>query len=66
VLRITTDVNELGPRDINITVGATGIAGVLSDDPKNNVYTDLKGVRMNSRPNRKGVYIHNGRKEVVK
>lgn len=66
VLRITTDVNELGPRDINITVGATGIAGVLSDDPKDNVYTDLKGVRMNSRPNRKGVYIHNGRKEVVK
>ena len=66
VLRITTDVNELGPRDINITVGATGIAGVLSDDQKNNVYTDLKGVRINSRPIRKGIYIRNGRKEVVK
>ena len=66
VLRITTDVNELGPRDINITVGATGIAGVLSDDPKDNVYTDLKGVRMNSRPIRKGIYIRNGRKEVVR
>ena len=51
----------------NITVGGTGIAPIVATDPnRKDVYTDLNGIRMNSRPNRKGIYIRNGRKEFVR
>ena len=67
LIRVSTDVSALGTRDIHITVGGTGIAPIVATDPnRKDVYTDLNGIRMNSRPNRKGIYIRNGRKELVR
>ena len=67
LIRVSTDVSALGTRDIHITVGGTGIVPIVATDPnRKDVYTDLNGIRMNSRPNRKGIYIRNGRKELVR
>lgn len=67
LIRVSTDVSALGTLDIHISVGGTGIAPIVAADPnRKDVYTDLNGVRMNSRPIRKGIYIRNGRKEVVR
>ena len=53
------------PVSVDITVGATGISSVVRDDP-NNIYTDLQGRRLQARPARKGIYIRNGKKLLVK
>ena len=67
LIRVSTDVSALGTLDIHISVGGTGIAPIVAADPnRKDVYTDLNGIRMNSRPNRKGIYIRNGRKELVR
>ena len=65
LLRVSSDVSILGTRDIQITVGTTGIKDVISDAPENR-YFDLQGRRLQGRPARKGIYIRNNRKEVVK
>ena len=65
LLRVSSDVSILGTRDIRITVGTTGINNVISDVPENR-YFDLQGRRLQGRPARKGIYIRNNRKEVVK
>ena len=66
IIRVSTDIASFPTRDIKISVGGTGITAVKCDDAQSDAYTDLRGVRMNSRPIRKGIYIRNGRKEVVK
>ena len=65
LVTVSSDVFALGSRDINIVVGATGINKVVSDEPKNQ-YFDLQGRRLEDRPAKKGIYIRNNRKEVVK
>ena len=65
LVTVSSDVFALGSRDINIVVGATGINKVVSDEPKNQ-YFDLQGRRLEGRPAKKGIYIRNNRKEVVK
>ena len=67
MIRVSTDVSTLGTLDIHFSVGGTDIAPMVAADPdRKDVYTDLNGIRMNSRPNRKGIYIRNGRKELVR
>ena len=66
LIRVSTDIASFPTRDIKISVGGTGIAAVKSDDAQSDAYTDLRGVRMNSRPLRKGIYIRNGRKVILK
>ena len=66
IIRVSTDIASFPTRDIKISVGGTGIAAVKCDDAQSDAYTDLRGVRMNSRPLRKGIYIRNGRKVILK
>ena len=42
----------------------TGIASVAREDNDNSPYVGLNGVVTNSRPQRKGIYIHKGRKVI--
>lgn len=48
--------------------GTTGIRQVDTTAQRmdNNVFYTLEGVRLNSRPTQRGIYIHNGRKIVIK
>ena len=45
---------------------ATGVNGVNRESIVNNHYYSLEGVRIDGQPAQKGVYIHNGKKIVVK
>ena len=65
LLRVSSDVFALGTRYIQISVGSTGIDRVISNAPENK-YFDLQGRRLQGRPARKGIYIRNNRKEVVR
>ena len=42
----------------------TGIVSVSREDNDNAPYVGLNGVVTNSRPQRKGIYIHKGRKVI--
>jgi hypothetical protein len=42
----------------------TGIVSVAREDDGNGRYVGLNGVVTNSRPQRKGIYIHKGRKVI--
>jgi hypothetical protein len=42
----------------------TGIVSVAREDDGNGPYVGLNGVVTNSRPQRKGIYIHKGRKVI--
>jgi hypothetical protein len=44
----------------------TGIVSVVRQDQNDGPYVDLRGVATSSRPQRKGIYIRNGRKVVLK
>lgn len=44
----------------------TGIVSVVSKEQNDGRYVDLRGVSTTSRPQRKGIYIRNGRKIVLK
>ena len=67
ILRIDSDWDELGTRDVNLFVGTTGINSVSTNaKAANGPYTDLQGRRHDVLPARKGIYINNGRKVVVK
>ena len=64
LIRVNSEL--LGNRYVELTVGGdTGIRGVVSD-AQTDIYTDLKGMRLEGRPARKGIYIRNGKKVVVK
>lgn len=65
LLRVSSDVSLLGTRDIHLAVGSTGINKVISGASENR-YFDLQGRRLEGRPAKKGVYIRNNRKEVIK
>ena len=65
LLRVDTNVKELGSRDIHIAVGATAIDRIPVESQAA-IFTDLQGRRLQGRPSRKGIYIRNGRKEIVK
>ena len=63
---IRVDSETLGIRDVELYVGGgSGINSVVSD-AQTDIYTDLKGMRLEGRPARKGVYIRDGKKVVVK
>ena len=51
----------------DVTDTMTGIADITVDKPStgNNAYYTLSGVRV-AKPTQPGIYIHNGRKVVVK
>ena len=66
ILRFSTDAYGIPARDVLVTIGGSGINTIVSDNPQKGVYTNLKGIRTENRPNRKGVYIRNGRKEIVR
>ena len=65
LLRVSSDVIALGTRYIQISVGSTGIDRVISNATENR-YFDLQGRRLQSRPAKKGLYIRNNRKVIVK
>ena len=47
--------------------GTTGIIDVMNTvEPNSEVWYDMNGRRLQSKPARKGVYIHNGKKVVIK
>ncbi len=48
--------------------GTTGIKQVDTTAQRmdSNVFYTLEGVKLNSRPTQRGIYIHNGRKIVIK
>ena len=56
-------------RTINLVFddgSATGIDGVARTDDQDGDYYDLNGRKLDKKPTRKGVYIQNGRKVVIK
>ena len=46
--------------------GTTGIIPGIDVDQNGEVWSDMNGRRLQSKPARKGVYIHNGKKVVIK
>ena len=51
----------------NITYGnVTGISGIKADAKGDGSWYTISGVRLPGKPTQKGVYIHNGRKEMKK
>ena len=46
--------------------GTTAISGVNSEEVNSEEWYDLSGRRLEGKPAKKGVYIHNGKKEVVR
>ena len=60
---------ELNARTINLVFddgNATGLDGVTRTAEQNGDYYDLNGRKLAAKPTRKGVYIQNGRKVVIK
>ena len=60
---------ELNARTINLVFddgNATGLDGVTRTAEQNGDYYDLNGRKLDKKPTRKGVYIQNGRKVVIK
>ena len=51
--------------EISGTTGIEGVRGLMSDDRGENWY-DLNGRRLQSKPSQKGVYLHDGRKVVIR
>lgn len=52
---------------INVTLGGTtGIKGIAADNEDNGAWYTLDGVKVNEKPTAKGLYIHNGKKVIVK
>lgn len=45
---------------------ATSIELSPSTINNNNTWFSLDGIRLSKKPNEKGIYIHNGRKEAIK
>jgi len=66
LLRISNDLTTLGQRDIYITVGASTGIGSVGCERGGDTYVDLQGRRLKARPQRKGVFLRNGRKEIVR
>ena len=66
VVHISSDWEPLGTRDINLYVGETTSLGKVVREVPEDTYTDLQGRRLDRRPTRKGIYIKDGRKVVVK
>ncbi len=48
-----------------VDVDETGITNIYRVDKDNKRYVGLNGISTNNRPNRKGIYIHQGRKIIV-
>ena len=47
--------------------GTTGIWGVTSaEDAEGDMWFDLQGRKLSGKPNHSGLYIHNGKKEIIK
>lgn len=44
----------------------TGIDAGLNGNEQNDTWHTLSGIRLNGKPTKSGIYIHNGRKEVIK
>lgn len=44
----------------------TGILEVSKQSDKSDNWYSLDGIRLSKKPSKKGIYIHNGRKEVLK
>lgn len=56
-----------GTDKINVTLGGTtGIKGIAADNEDNGAWYTLDGVKVNEKPTAKGLYIHNGKKVIVK
>ena len=65
LIRVSTSWEPLALNYVEFSVGGTGIDSVVGDEATG-VYTDLRGMRLEGRPARKGIYIRNGKKVVVK
>jgi hypothetical protein len=54
-------------RSINIAGdGTTGINSTISDDESNGPLYDLRGVMMNEGQQNKGIFVRNGKKQILK
>ena len=51
---------------LNFGSETTGIENVNVNGNDNGVWTTVGGVRLDGKPTRSGLYIHNGRKVVIK
>ena len=60
------DVIASAPKSEEFTVDETGVISVIRENHDNSPYIDLRGIRTYSLPIRKGLYIHNGRKVIIK
>lgn len=65
LVRVNTGWEPLDQSYVELSVGDTGVQGVKNDE-QTGIYTDMRGMRLEGRPARKGVYIRNGKKVVVK
>ena len=57
-----------GTDKIIVSLGgvSTGIKGIAADNEDNGAWYTLDGVKVNEKPTAKGLYIHNGKKVIVK
>ena len=60
------DVIASAPKSEEFTVDETGVISVIRENHDNSPYIDLRGIRTYSLPIRKGLYLHNGRKVIIK
>ena len=64
-LHVSTGALGIPSRTITIAIGTTAINGIISTEPdKQHPYYDLRGMRTDRRPLRRGLYIRNGRKVI--
>ena len=70
---ITVKAAELAPEEavqeplvMVVTMIPTAITSINSDMRNDNAWYGINGIRYESRPTVKGVYIHNGQKVVIK
>ena len=61
-----TDIQLSDDGRISFEVVASGIRAIGIDDTDGGVWYDLQGRRLTSKPGRKGIYIHNHKKEVIR
>ena len=65
-LAIPTDVTS-NAREINLVFGnTTGIESIDNPELTIDGWYDLNGRKLQGKPTKKGIYIHNGKKVVVK
>ena len=65
---ILSTTNNAKGAIFNFDGNTTGITSIDNENTpiENNIWYTLNGIRLNAKPTQKGIYLHNGKKEVIR